>query len=554
MTADPRQLVMFPDPRTPLRSDRERARLDARMAAQQALLKTGRLSPAQVDHLDAYEALTSLPRLDAAIHNIYTGSGIVDSSTGTVIRPERRLAEYEIQALLLDTYLGRTISFRPIRDALQRWPILKFGVDDPNAADVQKLQTQASDVMDQVEAMGRDLIVKAGAFARAFGGAIIYAGIADGRAPDQPVDEERISEVTHFTIFQPSEVMVVGIENDPLAPRYREHSHYQIQRQLASPSHRFGLGASRINTVIHASRCVQFRGAPTTVERYEYNQYWDDSVFQAMTDVLKRCGIGWQTASNLLNKASLMVMRQKGYRQMIAGKASGGTSLATQLVALRQSMSVAGALHMDVEDEIENISVQMTGVPDMIDRLCSEASAATGMPVTILWGVSPGGQNATGDSDWANYMQFLTSVAEWDLNRPILRLAELIMRSRKGPLKGKLPRRWWLEFLSPRKPTEREDAEIRKLDSETFKNLIDSEVATPAEVAVSAFGEQGYSRDIKVDQESRETQLELDAGQMDLLAEQGPQLPPAPPGMGDDETDNADDDNEPDDEADDSEA
>ena len=554
MTADPRQLVMFPDARPPVR-DAEQARLAARRDAQQALLRTGRLSQAQVEHLDAYEALTSLPRLDAAIHNIYTGSGLVDSSTGTVIRPERRLADYEIQALLLDTYLGRTICFRPIRDALQRWPVLEFGVDDPDAEDVHELQQQASAVMDEVETKGREAIVRAGAYARAFGGAIVYAGVVDGRAPDQPVDETRISEVTHFTVFQPTELMVVGIENDPLAPNYRQPTHYQIQRQIASPSHRYGLGANRINTVIHASRCVQFRGAMTTMERYEYNQYWDDSIFQSISEVLKRCNIGWQTASNLLNKASLLVLRQEGYRQMIAGKASGGMSLATQLAILRKSLSVAGALHMDVKDEIENISVQMTGVPDMVDRLCSEAAAATGIPVTILWGVSPAGQNATGESDWANYMEFLKSIQEWDLDRAIRKIAELIMLAKLGPIKGKLPRRWWVKFQRTLEPTDREQAEIRKLDSETFKNYVESELATPAEISTSVFSEQGYTRDIKIDEESRETQLELDAGQMELLGEQGPQLPPSPPGMdSEDDEENADDDNEPDDEADDSEA
>lgn len=455
-------------------------------------------------------------RADAAIHNIYTGSGITDSSHGTIIREQPRPPDFQLQAIYGDTYLGKKIAEKPPRDALQKWPILNVEEDDDATRDPDRLREEAASVMDRVEKLGRRAIVKAATYARAFGGGVVYLGCNDGRPLDQPLDLTRLTEVTHMTVFSPMELDVVGLQNDPFAPDYGEPTHYRVNRQLQEPAHRLRTTVNRQGSVVHASRCVRFNGVTTTVERYERNQWWDDSVFQAILDVLKRNGIAWQTASNLLNKASLLVLRQEGYRNMLTSRNGDDSPLRIQLAALRKSMSASGAIHMDAKDEMFNVTVPMTGVADILDRLSSEIAAATNIPVTILWGVSPSGLNATGDSDWANYIKFLKSLQEWDLDLPLRRICEIIMHSRMGPTRGYVPERWWIEFNTPAEPSALEEAQIRKTDYEAWAIACEAGFARPIDVAQTAFSERGYSRELRVDLD----ELEYEAEQQAAMREQ----------------------------------
>ena len=475
------------------------------------------------------ERLLPEVRQDAAIYNIHTGLGLTDLTSGSYARQQPRVPDEEIQAFLSDTHLGHTICHRPARDSLQRWPWLRFGIDSEDAKAVAKATQKAAAIMDRVEGLGRNAATLAAAYARAFGGALVYVGARDGRRPEEPLNERTLSEVTHFTVFQPTELQVVGLYDDPLMPKYGQPSHYLLTRQLTSPSNLVlprSARSVRGPVVIHESRMVRFGGQPTTRERFEQNLYWDDSVFQRLQEALKRCSLSWQSAANLLSKGNLLALRQKGYRHMVtSNKDEALARLSNQMAILKRGISSTGLIHMDLEDELINVAMSFGGVPELLDRVSTEISGATGMPVTILWGISPGGQNATGDSDWQNYERFICSVQELDLDAPLRRMAELVMLAKDSPTRGKLPERWWIEFQPLSQPSDRESAELRKLDAETFKLYIESEIVTPTEVALSVFSEQGYSRDIKVDMEARRAMAALEAERALLLEQDDVELP-----------------------------
>ena len=70
-------------------------------------------------------------------------------------------------------------------------------------------------------------------------------------------------------------------------------------------------------------------------------------------------------------------------------------------------------------DQIKNTQYTFTGLQEVYDSMCLDLSGASRIPVTKLFGRSPAGMNATGESDLRNYYDYVDTLREAKL-RPIL--------------------------------------------------------------------------------------------------------------------------------------
>jgi hypothetical protein len=68
---------------------------------------------------------------------------------------------------------------------------------------------------------------------------------------------------------------------------------------------------------------------------------------------------------------------------------------------------------------MENLPYNFAGLPEIYDRFMMEIAGAAEIPATKLFGRSPQGMNATGESDTRNYYEMITSLQERML-RPAL--------------------------------------------------------------------------------------------------------------------------------------
>ncbi len=89
------------------------------------------------------------------------------------------------------------------------------------------------------------------------------------------------------------------------------------------------------------------------------------------------------------------------------------------------------------------------------------------MPQALLFGRAPAGQNATGDSDWQNYYNYIHGQQEAVLQPALERLVHYVMIAKDGPFAGKELKDWKIEFTPLKELTEKEWAEIRKTNAET---------------------------------------------------------------------------------------
>lgn len=126
------------------------------------------------------------------------------------------------------------------------------------------------------------------------------------------------------------------------------------------------------------------------------------------------------------------------------------------------------------EEEITQFDTSLTEFNETIMTQFELVAAAANMPVTKLYGSSPGGMNATGEYDEANYHEEIESIQE-EIGTPFVERHHLcLMRSFIAPKFGIKPLDTEINWKSLDSYTAKEQAEINKMKSDTAKNYADA--------------------------------------------------------------------------------
>jgi phage-related protein (TIGR01555 family) len=151
------------------------------------------------------------------------------------------------------------------------------------------------------------------------------------------------------------------------------------------------------------------------------------------------------------------------------------------------------------------VATSFAGLPEMMDRSMMRVAAAAEMPLTLLFGRSPAGMNATGESDIRGWYDTVADAQTDELKPNLERLLKLIMLAQDSPTRGKVPERWAVEFHPLWQPTELEAATVLKLKADTHVALVTAQIEMEAEAGLA------MARDIPtIDVNHRKDLLEAD--------------------------------------------
>ena len=114
-------------------------------------------------------------------------------------------------------------------------------------------------------------------------------------------------------------------------------------------------------------------------------------------------------------------------------------------------------------DQITNTQYKFEGIDKVYDAMCLNLCGASHYPMTKLFGRSPSGLNATGESDLQNYYDYVNSQREAKLRPALERLLPVIAMSAWGMVPNNLE----IDFPPLWSPTAKEVAEIAKAKMET---------------------------------------------------------------------------------------
>lgn len=238
---------------------------------------------------------------------------------------------------------------------------------------------------------------------------------------------------------------------------------------------------------IHHSRVIRFGGALTDPQSKAANGGWDHSVLQEAYEVIRQFGQSWQGVTHGLVDWSQAVFKIKGLIHMI-GEGHEET-LMKRMQIVNMSRSVARAVMVDADsEEFERSSESFQGIAPILDKLEMRLASVADIPVTLLFGSSPGGLNATGDSDFRGFYDRVASEQRMYL-KPKLQRAYGFIAKRQGI---KLGEDFSIDFRSLWSPTESEAAKTRETQAKADVLYINSDVLQPEEIALSRFA-NGYS-------------------------------------------------------------
>lgn len=182
-----------------------------------------------------------------------------------------------------------------------------------------------------------------------------------------------------------------------------------------------------------------------------------------------------EAAARLLKKFSLTV-----FKTDMSSVLSGG---ATTMLERRIQLMVQGRDNDGVEtidnetEDIIKLETPLGGVTDIVKQAMEIVAAYFGEPAVKLWGISPGGFNATGESDIQNHYDHVASQQEKILREPL----ENILRVLQLDLFGEIDENITFEFEPLGKDDERTIADVNKIKADTSAIYFDRGIVSAEE-------------------------------------------------------------------------
>jgi len=407
------------------------------------------------------------------VASLGTSRDKASSSTYELIQ----IDEGQLVAMYRSSAVARKIVDLPAEDSLREWREWQATAEQITGieAEENRLNYQAA-------------IIKCSKRARLFGGSVIFIGTGDENL-EEPLNPESIGlgGIKYLTVISRQDLMAGALEADPRSPMYGKPTFYHLSTVT-------GL------LVIHPTRLVILTGDELPDERYSgLNLGWGDPVLQSVLTDVRNLDATVANVASLIFEAKIDVISIDGFNE---GLRSGGKAY-EELVLARAALTatgkgINGALLMDAKDKYDQKSANFTTLPNLMDRFMQMVSAASSIPMTLLFGMSPGGLNASGDADTRGYYDRVKVLQALELTPAMAVLDECLIRSALGSRPPGIHYTWrplW-------QPTTKERAETGKLIADTFKVVYDMTDIVPdeaiAKALVNALTESGLAPGLEI--------------------------------------------------------
>ncbi len=395
----------------------------------------------------------SLKERNDSWHNLLSGLGSGrDKSTYSHLQPNDSFSpEYLEQLYVNDDIAARICDLVPYEMLRQGFSIK---VDDQDF-----LRADLGVAL-------RDALVKA----RIFGAAFIYVGADDGQPQDAPLSMARVKRVRFLNVLTTKDLSHQSFYADPNSDKYGQCELYRLNASSHNQT-----------AVIHESRLISFYGtSPLNLRQ------WPPSILQRIYPVLQQFHTAWQATAHLMTDAAQGVFKLKGLHSAMSSNRS--EELLKRMELVDMSRSISRSIILDAEDEdFRRDSYGFSGIPEILEKMMLRLAAAARLPVSLLMGQAPAGMNATGESDTRFFYDQVR--AEQEAVKPKLeRLSKIINANENAKVSVEFPALWQM--------TDREKAELRRMEAETDRIYLQEGVLLPEEVAIKRFSRGEFAIDL----------------------------------------------------------
>ena len=183
---------------------------------------------------------------------------------------------------------------------------------------------------------------------------------------------------------------------------------------------------------IHHTRAIRAEGIPLPYQQAMTEELWGESVLERVHDALVAFDSASAGASNLIHKAHLRTVKIDRLREVLAAGGKPEENLLSMFHYMRMLQSNEGITLLDKEDDYQAHTYTFSGLPDVILQFGQQIAGALGIPLVRLFGQSPAGLSATGESDIRMYYDNIAALQESRLRRGIDKLLRVMYRSLFG--------------------------------------------------------------------------------------------------------------------------
>lgn len=371
------------------------------------------------------------------------GFGTQDLMQGTVYNKTLMTENYQ---LLNNLYRGNWIVQNIINtipdDMMRSWIEIHTELEDDEAKVKQCIRR--TQIIDKLR--------KGMYWGRLYGGAVGLIILKGDMALDEPLNIDSIlpNDFMGIRIFDrwtgvtPS----IEIEDNIESSNFGLPKYYDITNMVD--------GHTLLH--VHNSKIIRFIGRELPYIEKVNTLYWGESELEAIyNEIVNRDNVS-QNMASLTFKANRDYQETDSLDQMLA---FNNPQAQAQFWNTLQAQSVLesnfGIRLINKGDVLHNQQYTFTGLPEVYDRIMMNVAGASRTPVTKLFGRSPAGMNATGESDLKNYYDYIDSLRE-SILRPILdNLLKVIFKSATGDVPE-----FEYDFPSLHQDTETEKSEIKQ--------------------------------------------------------------------------------------------
>ena len=317
------------------------------------------------------------------------------------------LSDEELTTAYRENWLAKRIIDTPAEDMTRNWYTLSTAVSQEDMDELYRLEAEHS---------VKQEITNGFRWSRLYGGAIAIMIIDDFVDPieDSLNPDSLLQDCFHGllvldrTQVEPS----LEIETDIRDPEYGMPKYYTV--------YEYDENGGTIPCRYHHSRVLRFTGRELPPTEAEREDYWGASELEHIWDeLMRRCS----TAANiteLVFRANLLCLKTGDLTEMLASGNDEHIEKVFRVMEAENHFRTSYGLQLlNANDSMENLNYDFAGLPQIYEQCLLDMAGAAEIPATKLFGRSPQGMNATGESDMRNYYEVIASRQERDL-RPVL--------------------------------------------------------------------------------------------------------------------------------------
>lgn len=400
-----------------------------------------------------------------------------DNSEAYKFEREPVIPDMQLTGLYEGNGLFSKIIDTPAEEALKHGFDLNLKSDELNAF--------VEDALDDLE--WEEKAATAIKWARLYGGALIVMLIDDGRGLEEPVDWEHIRSIDELRVYERSIV-----QPDYASLYQQDYGGKGVGNRVSKFGQPEYYYVSSIygSFKVHESRCLVFRNGvlPEQTSNATY-LFWGMPEYVRIRRALRETVTAHTDSVKLLERSVQAIYSMKGLASLLTTD-DGENQVLKRLQLVDTSRGLLNSIAIDSEGEQYDFKTfQFSGVKDVIDATCNMLSALTNIPQTILFGRSPAGMNATGDSDFESYYNFVEKIQRLMLKRNLRTLLDVVFRA--GIASGDVAEEpdYKLEFKPLWSLSDTEQAAVDQtkaqtalVKAQTAQAYVDMQALDPAEV------------------------------------------------------------------------